>query len=79
MLRKGEYDIISNGDVVYKLGVRGSPRRCGGQGDILAGCLGVALHWALMVRPNIPLYGFMSSYGNIIINTGVRECAREAV
>jgi NAD(P)H-hydrate repair Nnr-like enzyme with NAD(P)H-hydrate dehydratase domain len=28
----------------------GCPRRCGGQGDILAGCIGVAMHWALQVR-----------------------------
>lgn len=30
----------------------GSARRCGGQGDILSGSLGVLLHWALMAGPN---------------------------
>lgn len=31
------------------LSEEGSPRRCGGQGDILSGTLAVALHWATMV------------------------------
>jgi len=31
---------------VYQVDQAGSPRRCGGQGDVLAGTLGVAMHWA---------------------------------
>ena len=31
---------------VYQVQQAGSPRRCGGQGDVLAGTLGVAMHWA---------------------------------
>jgi len=31
---------------VYQVRQAGSPRRCGGLGDVLAGALGVAMHWA---------------------------------
>lgn len=55
ILRKGEIDIICNGDSVYKLGIRGSPRRCGGQGDILSGCLGVSFYWANKVISSLPV------------------------
>lgn len=50
IVRKGEFDLVTNGGDVFKLLYRGSPRRCGGQGDILAGCLGVAFYWASKVR-----------------------------
>jgi len=43
---KGRYDLISNGEVTVRVEEQGSPRRCGGQGDVLAGTLGVAAHWA---------------------------------
>ncbi len=46
ILRKGAQDILTSGDAVFVLEDPGSPRRCGGQGDLLAGCLGVALHWS---------------------------------
>lgn len=38
-----------------------SPRRCGGQGDILAGCVGVSIHWTTSVNEKhslIPLESF---------------------
>ena len=43
---KGRYDLVSNGEVTVRVEEQGSPRRCGGQGDVLAGTLGVAAHWA---------------------------------
>ena len=45
VLRKAEHDMITAGADVFILREIGSPRRCGGQGDILAGCVAVALHW----------------------------------
>lgn len=36
-------------DRVYVLAGGGSPRRCGGLGDILSGATAVSLHWALQV------------------------------
>jgi ATP-dependent NAD(P)H-hydrate dehydratase len=53
IFRKGQFDTITVGSEVYQMGNdcgKGSPKRCGGQGDILAGCLAVALHWASKVR-----------------------------
>ncbi|KAL3626229.1 hypothetical protein CASFOL_029778 [Castilleja foliolosa] len=37
VLRKGEQDFISNGETIREVSDFGSPRRCGGQGDILSG------------------------------------------
>ena len=50
---KGQVDLIASGDHrVFAVGVSEdygiSPRRCGGQGDILAGCIGTAVHWATL-------------------------------
>ncbi|KAK9992527.1 hypothetical protein SO802_027512 [Lithocarpus litseifolius] len=37
ILRKGKSDLISDGETVKSVSIYGSPRRCGGQGDILSG------------------------------------------
>jgi len=47
ILHKAEHDIISNGvgtNICEKLG---SPRRCGGQGDLLSGMLATLLYWKI--------------------------------
>ncbi|XP_071486114.1 ATP-dependent (S)-NAD(P)H-hydrate dehydratase-like [Diadema antillarum] len=44
--RKGENDIISDGHNVLVCCGEGCPRRCGGQGDILSGTMGVFTFWA---------------------------------
>lgn len=46
ILRKGKSDLISDGETVNSVGIYGSPRRCGGQGDILSGSVAVFLSWA---------------------------------
>ncbi|KAM1195401.1 hypothetical protein ACFX13_022410 [Malus domestica] len=54
ILRKGRSDLISDGETVNSVSIYGSPRRCGGQGDILSGRqvlisefdVGVFLSWA---------------------------------
>ncbi|XP_037542439.1 ATP-dependent (S)-NAD(P)H-hydrate dehydratase isoform X1 [Nematolebias whitei] len=46
LVLKGEQDLISDGSRVYSCSVEGSGRRCGGQGDLLSGSLGVLAHWA---------------------------------
>jgi len=53
ILHKGSPDIITNGRPVAvdtQCGTGGSPRRCGGQGDLLSGSLATFLHWASMVE-----------------------------
>ncbi|XP_076857898.1 ATP-dependent (S)-NAD(P)H-hydrate dehydratase isoform X2 [Brachyhypopomus gauderio] len=44
---KGEEDVITDGNMVMTCSQAGSGRRCGGQGDLLSGALGVFAHWAL--------------------------------
>ncbi|PVD34435.1 hypothetical protein C0Q70_05708 [Pomacea canaliculata] len=47
ILRKGREDIISDGNSVIKCNTEGSPRRCGGQGDLLSGATGIFFNWTL--------------------------------
>ena len=54
ILLKGRYDMIVYDNEVVVIEVEGSPRRCGGQGDLLAGALGLTVKWALM--SSIPLW-----------------------
>ncbi|XP_058404471.1 ATP-dependent (S)-NAD(P)H-hydrate dehydratase isoform X3 [Diceros bicornis minor] len=51
VVRKGERDVISDGKQVLECSQEGSSRRCGGQGDLLSGSLGVLVHWALLAGP----------------------------
>ncbi|KAA8527560.1 hypothetical protein F0562_034725 [Nyssa sinensis] len=46
ILRKGKSDLISDGEAVRSVSIYGSPRRCGGQGDILSGSVAVFVAWA---------------------------------
>lgn len=46
ILRKGKSDLISDGETVRSVSIYGSPRRCGGQGDILSGSVALFLSWA---------------------------------
>ena len=46
IFRKGQNDIISDGDIVLSTSEPGSGRRCGGQGDILSGTTGLFSFWA---------------------------------
>lgn len=56
IVKKGKNDIISDGDVVLQCDYEGSPRRCGGQGDILAGTIGTFITWQ---------YGKLQGHKNI--------------
>ncbi|KAG2456841.1 NNRD dehydratase, partial [Polypterus senegalus] len=48
IVQKGEKDLISDGVKVVACSLEGSSRRCGGQGDLLSGSLGVFAHWAYL-------------------------------
>ncbi|KAK9104630.1 hypothetical protein Scep_021474 [Stephania cephalantha] len=50
ILRKGKSDLISDGRTVHVVSSFGSPRRCGGQGDILSGSVAVFSSWARQVQ-----------------------------
>ncbi|XP_043721147.1 ATP-dependent (S)-NAD(P)H-hydrate dehydratase [Telopea speciosissima] len=51
ILRKGKSDLISDGKTVNMVSTFGSPRRCGGQGDILSGSVAVFSSWACQQMP----------------------------
>jgi ATP-dependent NAD(P)H-hydrate dehydratase len=38
--KKGIVDLISDGNISYYVAMEGSLKRCGGQGDVLAGIVG---------------------------------------
>lgn len=48
VVHKGTQDIISNGRYIEVCDAIGAPRRCGGQGDLLAGALATFLHWSMV-------------------------------
>eukprot|EP00252_Welwitschia_mirabilis_P020468 TRINITY_DN5026_c0_g1_i1.p1 TRINITY_DN5026_c0_g1~~TRINITY_DN5026_c0_g1_i1.p1 ORF type:complete len:368 (-),score=69.26 TRINITY_DN5026_c0_g1_i1:71-1174(-) len=47
ILQKGKSDLVSDGYTVLAVNLYGSPRRCGGQGDILSGSVAVFCSWAV--------------------------------
>ncbi|EEA06691.1 carbohydrate kinase domain-containing protein, putative [Cryptosporidium muris RN66] len=49
---KGKFDIITNGKVVAICNLSGSYKRCGGQGDILAGCIAPLFYWSIQSLTN---------------------------
>lgn len=51
ILRKGEFDVVSNGVDAVVCNTLGGLRRCSGQGDILAGTIGVFSAWAYAKSP----------------------------
>lgn len=46
IVRKGHTDIITDGTDTVHCAETGSPRRCGGQGDLLSGSMGTFSYWA---------------------------------
>ncbi|KAG8192921.1 hypothetical protein JTE90_025629 [Oedothorax gibbosus] len=53
IVAKGRQDIISDGNTVVVCDEPGSPKRCGGQGDLLSGALGVFNFWARQAKLNV--------------------------
>eukprot|EP00070_Physeter_catodon_P046182 XP_028353076.1 ATP-dependent (S)-NAD(P)H-hydrate dehydratase isoform X1 [Physeter catodon] len=78
VVQKGEQDVISDGEQALTCSQEGSGRRCGGQGDLLSGSLGVLAHWALLAGPektsgSSPL--LVAAFGACALT---RQCARQA-
>ncbi|ESO03381.1 hypothetical protein HELRODRAFT_185644 [Helobdella robusta] len=69
IVRKGYQDIITDGvQVVISEVSQSNPRRCGGQGDVLAGLIGTFSHWAYSSTYDDPLLkqlgpSLLASYG----------------
>ena len=67
IFRKGVVDIISNGEIVFGVEEEGSMRRCGGQGDILAGSLGLLSHWMQLNEKGVA--SFAESFSPIVFSS----------
>lgn len=70
VVRKGKFDHISNGLISAECTLEGSFRRCGGQGDILAGAIGTFSYWAFLNEASLPL----SIRGNSAILAAYAGC-----
>ncbi|KAG5518985.1 hypothetical protein PMAC_002516 [Pneumocystis sp. 'macacae'] len=53
ILKKGMVDYISNGQQTLQVNMKGCPKRCGGQGDILTGILSTLLAWRKAYLENL--------------------------
>ena len=83
IVRKGVEDIISDGHSVVTCTEAGSPRRCGGQGDLLAGSMGIFAFWSQEAFSRTSGDLSLQSYGpNIVAALGAsmltRRCAKLA-
>jgi ATP-dependent NAD(P)H-hydrate dehydratase len=76
VLLKGKEDLISDGAGVWRVQEEGSPRRCGGQGDLLAGSLGVAAYWAASHASKAPVQSLSE---DIPLSPNVLACALASV
>lgn len=73
ILCKGQEDEITNGEKTLKVSGGGSGRRCGGQGDVLAGSLTTFYAWAL--QGDVPDGALIAGYAACRL---VRECNARA-
>lgn len=56
IVQKGKQDIISNGKETMICDIEGGLKRCGGQGDVLTGCLGTLLAWKKLYSEGVWKY-----------------------
>ncbi|KAI5650580.1 hypothetical protein M9H77_36585 [Catharanthus roseus] len=75
ILQKGQIDFISDGEKVSAVSAYGSPRRCGGQGDILSGSVAVFLSWARQCTAKEELSMTPTSLGCIAASALLRYAA----
>lgn len=75
---KGEEDIITDGNRVLSCIHSGSGRRCGGQGDLLSGSLGVFAHWAVSSTPDATKGMNPTLVAAFAATSLTRQCNRQA-
>lgn len=56
IIQKGKQDVISNGNDTMVCAIEGGLKRCGGQGDVLTGCLGTLLAWKKLYTDGVWKY-----------------------
>lgn len=72
IVKKGVVDIITNGTHTIVCDEPGSARRCGGQGDLLSGSMGVFNYWAHKFYNNKPMD--RNSFHNATIMAALGAC-----
>lgn len=75
---KGEEDLITDGNMVLTCSQEGSGRRCGGQGDLLSGSLGVFAHWAFSASADATKSVNPSLVAGFGATSLTRQCNRQA-
>ncbi|XP_016098852.1 ATP-dependent (S)-NAD(P)H-hydrate dehydratase isoform X2 [Sinocyclocheilus grahami] len=78
LVLKGEEDIITDGKNMLTCNQEGSGRRCGGQGDLLSGSLGVFAHWAFSSPPDAAKGMNPSLVAAFGATSLTRQCNRQA-
>ncbi|KAK2905271.1 hypothetical protein QQF64_033542 [Cirrhinus molitorella] len=78
LVLKGEEDIITDGKKMLTCSQEGSGRRCGGQGDLLSGSLGVFAHWAFSSPPDATKGMNPSLVAAFGATSLTRQCNRQA-
>ncbi|KAJ3209040.1 hypothetical protein HDU82_001514 [Entophlyctis luteolus] len=53
VFQKGHFDVISNGQTTLSVEEIGSPRRCGGQGDLLSGAVATFIAWMQLFETGV--------------------------
>lgn len=66
IIQKGAIDQCSDGEQVIGNDEFGSPRRCGGQGDVLAGCIGTFASWIDRNGIGSPSYIYAALGGSLV-------------
>ncbi|EAL62033.1 uncharacterized protein family, carbohydrate kinase-related [Dictyostelium discoideum AX4] len=83
IVQKGKEDIITDGNQTVVCDDEGMPRRCGGQGDILAGTVGTMYAWSQLYykynsntddKPEYPI-SIISAYAACSL---LRHCSKKA-
>uniref|UniRef100_A0A665U7W8 ATP-dependent (S)-NAD(P)H-hydrate dehydratase n=1 Tax=Echeneis naucrates TaxID=173247 RepID=A0A665U7W8_ECHNA len=75
LVLKGEHDLITDGSKVISCNIEGSGRRCGGQGDLLSGSMGVLAHWAHTVYQMAKNPSLVAAFGACSLT---RQCNSQA-
>ncbi|XP_043085731.1 ATP-dependent (S)-NAD(P)H-hydrate dehydratase isoform X2 [Puntigrus tetrazona] len=78
LVLKGAEDIITDGKNMLTCSQEGSGRRCGGQGDLLSGSLGVFAHWAFSSPPDATKGMNPSLVAAFGATSLTRQCNRQA-
>ncbi|ELP87132.1 hypothetical protein EIN_496870 [Entamoeba invadens IP1] len=71
IFQKGRVDVISNGTYTVQCKHSGSPRRCGGQGDLLSGALAAFIAWSVLA-PNTDENDLLVS--GVAVSALIKEC-----